>query len=219
MVSYDNTTTSKIGLSTVNDDTYISTELNLKNNNNASFNADIDKTNVSLDLSYSDTTETHATFNAQSMSNGNYASVGIDAYVVSGNQADAHLYIGNKGFDGSGYVSSGSSVGIDTTSTVNINGSSITTGTGVSIGDQFSVGGGIETTIDNGIVTLGVEGDIASYIGLECDVSLSVDVNELSKNIHHVGNEIINTSSKINKKNVSNGVKKTGKKINKIKKL
>jgi hypothetical protein len=153
------------------------------------------------------------------MSNGNYASVGIDAYVVSGNQADAHLYIGNKGFDGSGYVSSGSSVGIDTTSTVNINGSSITTGTGVSIGDQFSVGGGIETTIDNGIVTLGVEGDIASYIGLECDVSLSVDVNELSKNIHHVGNEIINTSSKINKKNVSNGVKKTGKKINKIKKL
>jgi hypothetical protein len=67
------------------------------------------------------------------------------------------------------------------TGTVDLRGASVTTGAGVSVGNQFAVGGGGQATFDDGVATIGVEGDLAAYVGLDVDLSVSIDTNQVAK--------------------------------------
>jgi hypothetical protein len=75
----------------------------------------------------------------------------LDAYVVTGDTAEGHISVGDKGVDVGGGVSTGTAVGVDATATADLGGASVTTGAGVSVGDQFAVGGGGQATFDDGV--------------------------------------------------------------------
>lgn len=213
MSSYDNTHGIATDFSSKNENGSVDTELNIKTGTNMSADAGIEENTLSVDLSYTDTTEAHATIDAHAMQNGIGTSAEIDAYIISGTQAETHVSVGDHGIDVNGGMSCGAAVGVDASGTIDLGEVSATTTAGISVGEQFSIGGGAETTIDNGVVTIGVEGDVASYVGVDCDLSVSVDTKQIASDIHNVGKQVGKTSSKINKKSVSKGAKKLKKKL------
>ena len=188
-VSYDNTIEASTGISTENENASISVEASAKTGTTANVNAGLDCNNVYAEVKYSDTTEAHVTVDAAVNYEGVGGSVSGDAYVKSGNEMDAHVSAGDKGVDVRGNVSCGESVGVDVSATVDLREASVTGGAGVSVGEHFAAGGGGQATFEDGQATVGVSGDVAALVGLEVDVSVTVDTNQIKEDANVVVEE------------------------------
>ena len=118
-------------------------------------------------------------------------------------------------------ASTGSYIGVDAEGAVNMRGVSATGGAGVTVGDHFEVGGGAQATYEKGKIQVGVSGDVAALVGIEVDASVSIDTNQIQKDvintekvIEHVVNDIAKDVHKTENK-IENTAKKAGKDIKK----
>jgi hypothetical protein len=139
----------------------------------------------------------------------------VDAYAKSGNEASVAMSVGQNGVSAGAEASVGSCVGVDGEVTVGLREASGTIGGGVSVGEHFEAGGSGEATFNKGVATVGVSGDVAALVGLEVDVSVKVDTNQIVKDSKVIAKEsekIVNTVAPV----VNDGVKKAGKEVDKI---
>ena len=65
--------------------------------------------------------------------------------------------------------------------TLDLREGSVTAGAGVSVGEQVGVGGGGEATYVDGVATVGVSGEVAVLLGVDVDLSVSVDTNQIAE--------------------------------------
>ena len=100
---------------------------------------------------------------------------------------------GKKGLDVSAGASTGTYVGVNAGTTINLREASGTASGGVTVGDHFEIGGGGKATFEHGKATVGVSGDVAALVGLEVDVEVSVDTKQIQKD----ANTVINETNKI----------------------
>jgi hypothetical protein len=134
--------------------------------------------------------------------------------VKDGAFAEASLVAGTGGVAASGEASIGTSVGVDASVTASNRYVSETVGGGVSIGEQFAIGGGGEATYSKGVVTVGVSGDVAALVGLDVDVAASVNVGVIASDAVVVGNAVAGAGKAVENvaKDTGNAVKNAGKK-------
>jgi hypothetical protein len=142
------------------------------------------------------------------------AGVGGSVTVKDGAFAEASLVAGTGGVAASGEASIGTSVGVDGSVTGSNRYVSQTAGAGVSIGEQFAIGGGGEATYSKGVVTVGVSGDVAALVGLDVDVSASVNVGVIVSDAAVVGKAVESVSKDAGKaiEGAGNAMKNAGKK-------
>ena len=207
---FDNSTTASASVSVGNSNASLELGASAKTGVVASASGGLDKNNVYANASYSDTTEIHATAETQLSYKGVGTKTSIDAYAQTGNQVEAHLQAGANGVAVGGSVSTGSCVGVNASNTTSIKEASITTGAGVSIGDHFEAGGSGEATFKNGKATIGVSGDVAVLVGLDVDVSLTVDTKQIQKDAKALTNEVVKQANN----EINNTVKSAGHEIN-----
>ena len=208
--TFDNSTKASANMTIGNSNASLDLGVSAKTGVVASASGGLDGKNVYANASYSDTSEIHATATSQVNYKGVKTSTSADAYAQSGNQVETHIQAGANGLSAGGSVSTGSSVGVNASNTTATKAGSITTGAGVSIGDHFEAGGSGEATFKNGKATIGVSGDVAVLIGLDVDVSVTVDTKVIEKDIKQATNEIKKTGNEIN-----HTAKKTGNEISK----
>ena len=223
LASIDNSIQASATIGTGNKNASIDVGASVKTGTVANASAGLDGKNVYVNVGYSDTTEAHLTSN----SNVNYHGVGnsssVDAYAVSGTQLEASMMVGKKGVDVSAGASSGTYVGVDATTTVNLRGASGTVSGGVTVGDHLEIGGGGKATYDNGKVTMGVSGEVALLVGAEVDLEVSVDTKQIQKDANTAIHTIDNEANKIIHSNevktathtVEQGAKEASKTVNK----
>ena len=180
-VSYDNSIEASVGASVSTDYASAGVEVSVKTGTVASAEAGLDGNNVYCNVSYSDTTEAHIKAEAEV----GYAGVGCgaaaDAYVKQGTEAEMHIAAGQNGIAAGGSASIGTAVGVDAEATVGLREASATAGAGVSVGEHFEIGGGGQATFRDGKATVGVEGEVAALIGVEADISVTVDTRQIQK--------------------------------------
>ena len=185
-VSYDGTTKAEGGVSVGDENASASVGVSAKTGTEAGFSAGLDGNNVVAEAHYSDATVVEATV-AGSV---NYEGVGADvsgtAYAKSGTEADCHVAAGESGIDVGANASMGSSIGVDGEGTVNLREASATAGAGVSVGEHVEAGGGGQATFNDGKATVGVNGELAALVGLEVDVSVTVDTNQITDDVNTV---------------------------------
>ncbi len=222
--TFDNSTTASANMTIGNSNASLDVGVSAKTGVVASASGGLDGKNVYANASYSDTTEVHATATSQVNYKGVGTSTSVDAYAQSGNQVEAHISAGANGVAVGGSASSGSFVGVNASNTTALKEGSVTTGAGVSIGDHFEAGGSGEATFKDGKATIGVSGDIAVLVGLNVDVSVTVDTKQIQKDAKVVTNEVAKVVNDPNVKKATNEInntaKKTGNEISKgIKKI
>ncbi len=100
--------------------------------------------------------------------------------------------VGKKGVDVSAGASSGTYVGVDASTTINLREASATATGGVTVGDHLEIGGGAKATFDHGKATVGVSGDVAVLVGAEVDLSVTVDTHQIQKDVNTVVNVMDN---------------------------
>jgi hypothetical protein len=204
-----------------NKDTGIAVGASAKTGTIASAGAGLDGKNVFVEVSYSDTTEIHATVEAKVGSHGVGTSGSVDAYAKSGTEMQASMKVGQNGVKAEGGVSSGSYVGVDAEGTIKARGVSGTGGAGITVGDHFEIGGGGEASFEQGKINLGISGDVAALVGVEVDAGVSVDTKQIQHDAIAVANEtvkvekIVESQVKETTKKVENTAKKVGKDIKK----
>jgi hypothetical protein len=137
--------------------------------------------------------------------------------VKDGAFAEASVKAGKGGVAASGDASIGTSVGVDGSVTGSNRYVSQTAGGGVSIGEQFAIGGGGEATYSKGVVTVGVSGDVAALVGLDVDVAASVNVGQVVNDAVSVGKTVENVAKDTGKAvtDAGNAMKNAGKKAGK----
>jgi len=213
--SFDNSTTASANMTIGNSNASVDLGVSAKTGTVASASGGLDGNNVYANVSYSDTMEVHATATSQINYKGAETSTSIDAYAQSGNQVEAHISAGENGIAVGGSASSGSFVGVNVSNTTGLKEASVTTGAGVSIGDHFEAGGSGEATFKDGKATIGVSGDVAVLIGLDVDVSVTVDTKQVQKDVNVVTNEVVKIVNDPHLKQATNdAAKKTGNDIN-----
>lgn len=217
--SFDNSTTASANMTIGNSNASLDLGVSAKTGIVASASGGLDGKNVYANASYSDTTELHATATSQVKYKGVGTSTSVDAYAQSGNQVEAHLSAGANGVAVGGSASTGTFVGVNASNTTAIKQASITTGAGVSFGEHFEAGGSGEATFKNDKATVGVSGDVAVFVGLEVDVSVTVDTKQVQKDVKVVTNEVVKVvNDPIVKKagnEINNSAKKAGNDISK----
>ena len=233
--TFDNSTTASANTTIGNSTASLDIGVSAKTGTVAAASGGLDGKNVYANASYSDTTEVHATATSQVNYKGAATSTSVDAYAQSGNQVEAHLIAGANGLAVGGSASSGSFVGVNASNTTSLKEGSITTGAGVTVGEHFEAGGSGQATFKNGKATVAVSGDVAVLVGLNADVSVTVDTKQIQKDAQAVSKEaakIVNdptvkqATKEVEKvvndptvkhaaNEVSNTAKKTGNEINK----
>ena len=209
-VAYDGSLTASASASVGTSNASLGVGVSAKTGTVAAAGAGLDGNNVYANVSYSDTTEIHATVDTQVNYKGAGTSVGVDAYAKSGNELEAHALVGSKGVDAGATVSTGTYVGVGATNTTSIRGASVTTGAGVTVGDHFEAGGSGTATFIDGKATLGVSGDLAAVVGLKVDTSITVDTKQMQKDANKVANEASKATN-----SVASGAKKAGNDVSK----
>ena len=129
---------------------------------------------------------------------------GIDTvYAKTGTEVEGHVDAGKHGVDVGAGASIGEAAGVEGEITESVRYGSGTVGTGVSVGEHFEAGGSAEATFKKGVATVGVAGDVAAYVGLDADVSVSVDTRAIvkdGKEVAHVVEKevpvVVNTATK-----------------------
>ena len=228
--SFDNSTTAAANITVGNNNASTTLGVSAKTGIVASASGGLDGNNAYVNASYSDTTEIHATGEVQGNYKGVGTSVGVDAYAKTGTEVEGHVLVGSKGVAAGGSASTGSYVGVNASNTTNLREASVTTNAGVSFGEHFEAGASGEATFIDGKATVGVSGDLAAFVGLKADVSVTVDTKQIQKDagvvakeavkiandptVKKVENTVVNTASKVGN-DVSNGAKKAGNDINK----
>jgi hypothetical protein len=174
---------------------------------------DIDgKTAVVVEVSYSDTTEAHVTASSSIGAEGVGVAIGVDAYAKTGTEASANMSVGQNGVSAGAEASIGNCVGVDAEATVGLREASVTAGAGVSIGEHLECGGSAGATFDHGVATVSVSGDVAALIGVEADVSISIDTNQIVKD----GKVIVKESEKVANTVAKETVDKSTKVVNTV---
>jgi hypothetical protein len=120
----------------------------------------------------------------------------------------------------------GASVGIGASNgTYDENGNGGEVGAGVSVGAQVGaeVGGG--ATMDDGVATIGVDGEVALLAGVDVDLSVSVDTKPAQEAVVDTSNTVVKETTKVVDKvaepvkdagnTVVGGAKDVGKKMKK----
>jgi len=224
--SFDNSTTASANMTIGTSNASTNIGVNAKTGIVASASGGLDGNNIYANTSYSDTTEIHATIESQANYKGVGTSTKVDAYAKSGTEVEAHMLAGSKGLDVGGSVSSGSYIGVNASNTTSLREASVTTSAGVSVGEHLEAGGSGEATFKNGKATVGVSGDLAVLVGVNVDVSVTVDTHQIQKDakvvatetlkivndpvVQKVGNDVANTANK-----AENTAKKAGNDVNK----
>jgi len=208
--TFDDSTSAEANMTIGNSNASLDMGVSAKTGTVASASGGLDGKNIYANVSYSDTTEVHTTATTQVNYDGFGTSTTVDAYAQSGNQVEANVKAGANGIAGGGSVSSGSSVGVNASNTTSLREASITTGAGVSIGEHFEAGGSGEATFKDGKATVGVSGDVAVLVGLDVDVSVTVDTKQVQKDTKVIANETVKV---VNDSNLQNATKKTGNQI------
>ena len=169
------------GVSTGDENASIGIEVSAKIGTEASVDGGLDGNNVYVEASYSDTTEVHVTVEGQANAEGFGVNGTVDAYAKTGNEASLEVRAGDEGVVANGELSAGSSVGVDGEGTLDLREGSVTAGAGVSVGEQVGIGGGGEATFVDGVATVGVSGEVAVLLGVDVDLSVSVDTNQIAE--------------------------------------
>lgn len=199
-VNYQNTIEAEAGVSVSDKYASVGASVSAKTGTEASASGGLDGNNAYLEASYSDTTEAHLTVGGVVNYQGLGGSVSGDAYAKSGNEASGSVKAGQNGLSIAANVSSGSCVGVDGEGTIDLREASATAGAGVSIGEHFEAGGSGEARFKNGKATIGVSGDLAAVVGLEVDVSVTVDTHQIQKDTIAVATKATKDTGKAIKK-------------------
>jgi hypothetical protein len=216
-VSYNNTIEASAGVRTGNDNANIGVEASVKTGTEFSAEGGLDGNNAYAQVNYSDTTEAHIVVDGEVQSHGVGVGGSVDAYVKSGTEVEGHISVGDKGVAAGGGVSVGTSVGVDAEATGKFREGSATAGAGVSVGEHFEAGGSGEATFKKGVATVGVSGDVAALVGVEVDLSVSIDTNQVVKDANVVAKEttkVADTAVKETTKVVNTVAKETTKVAN-----
>lgn len=142
----------------------------------------------------------------------------------AGASAGADAQVGKDGVAGHAGAVAGASVGVEnTTSAYDSNGNGASAGAGASIGAQVGaeVGGG--ATMDHGVATVGVSGEVALLAGVEVNTSVSVDTkpaqvavvnaaNDTASVTTQAVNTVVNTGTSV-VNTISDGAKNIAKKL------
>lgn len=218
-VSIDNSIQASATIGTSNNNYGIDVGASVKTGTIASASAGLENKNVFVNVEYSDTTEAHITSNTSINYHGLGNNNSIDAYAKSGTELEASLMVGKNGVDVNGGLSSGSYVGVDASSTINLREASATAGAGVTVGDHLEIGGGGKATFDHGKATIGVSGDVAVLVGAEVDLSVTIDTHQIQKDVSTAVNAVNNCIHSDEVKTVTHtidqGAKKAGKEMKK----
>lgn len=192
----DGSMSASVGAQVGNEYASVGVEASAKTGTVVTADAGLDGNNIYVGGSYSDTTEAHLTVNGQV----GYAGVGVgasaDAYVKTGNEAEFSVVAGQNGVAASAGASCGTAAGVDAEATVCLREASVTAGAGVSVGEHFEAGGGGEATFRGGKATIGVSGEVAAVLGVEVDVSLTVDTRQIQKDTTKAANTVAKESKK-----------------------
>jgi hypothetical protein len=149
-----------------------------------------DSSGVSAGAEYHEVLEASATASGSAEKEGVGVSGSATAYAKTGTEVEGHLDAGTHGVDVGANACIGESVGVEGEVTEFVRYVSGTVGAGVSVGEHFEAGGSAEATCKHGVVTVGVAGDVAAVIGLDVDVSASVDTNQVVKDGKAVAHEV-----------------------------
>ncbi len=117
--------------------------------------------------------------------------------VQSGTFVHAGLEAGTHGVAANADASIGSSTGVSGTVTETARYTSTTVGAGVSCGEELSIGGGGEATYKHGVVMVGVSGDVAALVGVNVDVSTSVNVAHVVDDGKVVADKVVAVSAPV----------------------
>jgi hypothetical protein len=115
---------------------------------------------------------------------------GMEAKVFAEAGADGTLQLDNKGVTGEAGLYAGAGVGFDGEGTVGLAGVDATLGAAVSIGLQVGFEAGAHVTYDEGIISLGLTGELSLLLGVQFDFTITIDVNQLLDSINDVGDFI-----------------------------
>ena len=224
-VSYDNSIEASAGASVSTDYASAAVEVSAKTGTVASVDAGLDGNNVYANVSYSDTTEAHIKVEGSIGYEGVGAGASVDAYVKQGTEAEAHMSAGENGIAAGASASIGTAVGVDAEGTIGLREASATAGAGVSVGEHFEAGGSAEATFRGGKATVGITGDVAALIGVEADVSVTVDTHQIQRDSEAVAKEttkaavvVADQTVKVAEKTgnaITRGAKDLGKKMKK----
>jgi hypothetical protein len=100
--------------------------------------------------------------------------------------------------EGNAGALAGASVGVGVSNgTYDENGNGAQAGAGVSVGAQVGaeVGGG--ATMDDGVATIGVEGELALLAGVDVDLSVSVDTKPAQEAVVDTTNAVVKETTKV----------------------
>ena len=222
----DTTTKAETSVSVSTDYASVEVGASVKTGTEAEVKAGLIDNNVVVEMSYSDTTEAHVTASGSVGAEGVGVAVGVDAYAKTGTEASANMSVGQNGVSAGAEASIGNCVGVDAEATVGLREASVTAGAGVNIGEHLEVGGSAGATFDKGVATVSVSGDVAALIGVEADVSVSIDTNQIvkdsvvvAKESEKVVNTVVNEAPKVINtvtNTVNDTAHKAKKEVNKI---
>ena len=148
--------------------------------------AGVTDTDISVSASLAEGDKASVTVNIEVSDQATGCAVNAAVTVQSGVFVDASVQAGAHGIAADANASIGSSVSVDGSVTESNEYSSTTLESGISIGEQLSIGGGGETTYSKGVVS----GDVAAIVGVDVDVSTSV-------NIRNIASDVVADSAKI----------------------
>jgi hypothetical protein len=117
------------------------------------------------------------------------ASGSATAYAKTGTELEGHVVAGNHGVDVGAEASIGNAIGVDAEISGSNRYTTTTIGAGASIGEHFEAGGSATATCENGIVNVGVAGDVAAIVGIDVDVGMHINTNKIvndGKEVAHV---------------------------------
>ena len=93
----------------------------------------------------------------------------------------------------------GVSVGADTSATIGNDDYNVDMGAGVSIGAQIGADIGGELGVEDGKLTIGVEGEVALLVGIELDLNVTVDLEPIIDAAEDVSHEIQHAAKDVEK--------------------
>lgn len=156
----------------------------------ADAHAQADANCFSADVQYTELVQAQVTATGTVEKEGVGVGGSVTVFAKTGTEVEGHIQAGNHGVDVGASASIGNAAGISAEVSEKARYVGGTVGAGVSVGEHFEAGGSAKATYDNGVITVGVSGDIAAILGLDVDVSVSVDGRQITKDAQQVSKEV-----------------------------
>jgi hypothetical protein len=145
----------------------------------ADAHAQVDSSGLSAGAEYHEVAQASATVSGSVEKEGVGYSGSATVFAKTGTEVEGHVDAGVHGVDVGAGASIGDSAGVEGEVTESLRYGSGTVGAGVSIGEHFEAGGGAVATFQKGVATVGVSGDLAAVVGLDVDVAVSINTNQI----------------------------------------